>query len=531
LTPEDLGAIEQRMGEIIRQDVAFRASKLPAEEARRYFAERNQPYKVELIDDIGEPEVGIYQQNNFVDLCRGPHVESTGKIGPVKLLNVAGAYWRGDEHRPMLQRIYGTAWPTRDELDAHLKRLEEAGKRDHRRLGRELDLFSFSEEVGPGLVLWHPKGGRMRAVIEGYWREVHDQHGYDFVATPNIGRGKLWEQSGHLEFYKDSMFPAMDLDENTYYVKPMSCPFHIKIYQSRVRSYRDLPMRLGELANVYRYERTGVLHGLLRVRGFTQDDAHIFCRPDQVLDEVLDVIDLTREILGAFGFREFRVDLATRPEKALGRPEQWDAAEGALRRALEDRRIPYEVDAGGGAFYGPKIDLKIRDALGRYWQCTTIQFDFNLPERFDLSYIGEDGKPHRPFMIHRAILGSMERFIGILVEHYAGAFPVWIAPMQARVLPIADRHIPYGDEVAKRLKAAGLRADVDSRSERINAKIREAQLQKIPYMLVVGDQEVASNSVSVRLRSGENAGVEPVDAFVALARRVNDSRSLELTPD
>lgn len=531
LTPEDLRVLEERMAQIVKQDAPFVQSSMPSEEARRFFEERGQPYKVELIEDLrkaGEERVGIYQQNSFIDLCRGPHVESTGKIGPFKLLNVAGAYWRGDEHRPMLQRIYGTAFPTEAELSAHLARLEEAGRRDHRRLGRELDLFSFSEDVGPGLVLWHPKGGRMITVIEDYWRKIHEARGYEATFTPNLGRGRLFEQSGHLQFFRENMFPAMDVDGQEYYAKPMSCPFHVQIYKSQLRSYRDLPIRLGELANVYRYERAGVLHGLLRVRGFKQDDAHIFCRPDQVSDEVLGVIDLTLEILGAFGFDQYQVYLSTRPEKAMGDPELWEVAEGALRRALEERHLPFEIDAGGGAFYGPKIDLKIRDALGRYWQCTTIQFDFNLPERFDLSYVAEDGKQHRPYMVHRAILGSMERFMGVLIEHYAGAFPVWLAPIQARLLPIADRHLPFCARARQRLFEAGIRTDVDSRSERVSYKIREAQLQKIPYMLVVGDREVDADAVAVRLRSGENLGQKSLDDFARLARNVIESRSQQL---
>ena len=528
LTPEDLQEIEKRMREIVKNDVPFVGSKMPREEAKKFFAERDQPYKEELIEGIPDEFVGIYQQGNFVDLCRGPHVASTGKIGPFKLQNVAGAYWRGDEHRPMLQRIYATAWPTKAELDAYLLRLEEAARRDHRKLGRELDLFSFSEDVGPGLVLWHPKGARTITVIEDYWRRVHEAAGYDATFTPNIGRADLWEKSGHLEFFKESMFPAMDVEGQDYYVKPMSCPFHIQIYKSQLHSYRDLPIRLGELANVYRYERAGVLHGLMRVRGFKQDDAHIFCRPDQVFGEVLGVIDLTLEILGAFGFENFQVYLSTRPEKAIGATEVWDFAEGSLRKALEERHLPYEVDAGGGAFYGPKIDVKIRDALGRYWQCTTVQFDWNLPERFDMTYIGEDGKEHRPYMVHRAILGSLERFMGVLIEHFAGAFPVWIAPIQARLLPIADRHILYCEAVRERLKQAGIRTDVDARSERVNYKIREAQLQKIPYMLVVGDKEVDADAVAVRLRNGDNLGALAVNDFATLAQGIIESRSMAL---
>jgi threonyl-tRNA synthetase len=429
---------------------------------------------------------------------------------------------------PPLQHVRNTAFPTRGELAAHVARLEEAGRRDHRRLGRELDLFSFSDEVGPGLVLWHPRGGRIVTAIENYWREVHERAGYEPVYTPNVGRGRLWETSGHLQYFRDSMFPGMPVDDQEYYVKPMSCPFHIQIYKSSVRSYRDLPIRLGELTNVYRYERTGVLHGLLRVRGFKQDDAHIFCRPDQACAEVLGVIDLTLQILGAFGFSDYRVFLSTRPEKAMGAPDQWHLAEDALRRALDARHLPYQVDAGGGAFYGPKIDLKIRDALGRYWQCMTIQFDFNLPERFDVSYIAEDGREHRPYMLHRAILGSMERFVGILIEHYAGAFPVWLAPVQARLLPIADRHVAFADQTRQRLADAGIRADLDARSERVSYKIRGAQLQKIPYMLIVGDKELDTGSVAVRLRTGEDLGRRSVDAFVDLVRPIIESRALHL---
>ncbi len=412
---------------------------------------------------------------------------------------------------------------------AHVAKLEEAGRRDHRRLGRELDLFSFSDDVGPGLVLWHPKGGRMITVIEDYWRMVHERSGYEATFTPNVGRGRLFETSGHLQFFRKNMFPAMDVDGQAYYVKPMSCPFHVEIYKSQLRSYRDLPIRLGELANVYRDERTGVLHGLMRARGFKQDDAHIFCRPDQVFDEVLGVIDLTLEILGTFGFSNYQVYLSTRPEKGMGAPELWTLAEDALRRALEERHLPCEVDVGGGAFYGPKIDLRIRDALGRYWQCTTIQFDFNLPERFDLSYVAEDGKRRRPYMVHRAILGSMERFMGILIEHYAGAFPVWLAPIQACLLPIADRHLPFCELTRRRLFEAGIRADIDSRSERVSYKIREAQLQKIPYVLVVGDKEVAADSVSVRLRDGGNLGPRTIDDFARMARDVIESRSFGMT--
>ncbi|MBI3969598.1 MAG: threonine--tRNA ligase, partial [Chloroflexi bacterium] len=429
---------------------------------------------------------------------------------------IAGAYWRGDEHRPMLQRIYGTAFPTRAELDDHLHRLEEAQKRDHRKLGRELDLFSVSEEVGPGLILWHPKGSRMRVLIEEFWRKAHYDAGYELVYSPHVGRSKLWEISGHLGFYAENMFAPMEIENHTYYAKPMNCPFHIQVYKSHLRSYRDLPIRLGELGTVYRFEKAGVLHGLLRVRGFTQDDAHIFCRPDQVEEEIVGVIDLTKYILESFGFSDYEVYLATRPEKYVGDPADWEHATRALERACQSRGLAYEIDEGGGAFYGPKIDLKIRDALGRAWQCTTVQFDFNMSARFGLTFIGEDGKEHQPYMVHRALLGSLERFFGVLIEHYGGAFPVWLAPVQATVIPIADRHLPYAEEVAGQLRAAGFRVHVDGRREKMGYKIREAQLQKVPYMLVVGDQEVAASAAAVRKRSGENLGATPVADVAAL---------------
>lgn len=536
LTPDDLREIEERMRRIIAADFPFIREYMDRDEAIRFFTERNQPFKVEIIQELPEEgledgKVSIYRHGKFIDLCRGPHVERTGQIGPFKLLSVAGAYWRGDEKRPMLQRIYGTAWPTQEELEAYLQRLEEAQRRDHRRLGRELDLFSVSEMVGAGLILWHPKGARIRTIIEDYWRQLHYERGYELVYTPHVGRKELWEISGHLDFYRENMFPAMVGETQEFYVKPMSCPFHIQIYKSSLRSYRDLPLRLGEIAAVYRFERPGVLHGLLRVRGFSQDDAHIFCRPDQIEEEIVGVLDLTLEIMRTFGFREYAVYLATRPEKFVGDPEQWEAATEALRRALEKQGMAYDLDEGGGAFYGPKIDFHIKDALGRTWQCTTIQFDFNMPERFDLTYVGEDGRHHRPYMVHRAILGSLERFLGILIEHYAGAFPVWLAPVQVIVLPIADRHTPYARTVAATLRTAGLRVQVDERREKVQAKIRDAQLQKIPYMLVVGDREAADQTVAVRLRTGETLGPMPVENFVRLATTVASQRALTLLPE
>ncbi len=531
LTPEDLETIEARMREIIAGGHAFQYKVLSAEEARDFFAD--QPYKVELIegleqgglDEYGEPiverpEISIYSHDAFTDLCRGPHVQNTKEINPdaFKLLNVAGAYWRGDENRPMLQRIYGTAWKTADELEHYLWKLEEAAKRDHRRLGRELDLYSVSDEVGPGMILWHPKGGMIRKLVEDFCRDEHERGGYDFVYSPHIGKASLWQMSGHLDWYEENMYSPLDIEGQEYYLKPMNCPFHMQIYKSRTRSYRDLPMRFAEWGTVYRYERSGVLHGLLRVRGFTQDDAHLFCRPDQMPEEIDRVLQFSLKLLRAFGFEDIHAFLATRnPEKAIGSEEEWVAPTEALRAALERAEIPYRIDENEATFYGPKIDLKLNDALGREWQLTTIQIDFTLAPRFDLSFVGEDGQEHRPYVIHRALLGSMERFMGVLIEHYAGAFPIWLSPIQAVLIPIADRHIEYAHQVAEKLKDAGLRVEVDARGERMNAKIRDAQLQKIPYMLVVGDRESERDAVAVRLRSGEDLGAMPVDDFVAQA--------------
>ncbi len=513
-TSEALEEIERRMRETMAQDLPFEFHEHTREEART--RNSDEPFKLEIIDAIPEGEpITTYRHGDFEDLCRGPHVESTGKIPAFKLLTVAGAYWRGDESRPMLQRIYGTAFESQEELDSHIQRLEEARRRDHRVLGRELDLFSMHEETGPGLTIWHPKGGRVRDIIEELWKRKHYEGGYDLVYTPHIGRSALWSTSGHLEFFKDSMFPPMDMDGQEYYLKPMNCPFHILYYKTALRSYRDLPMRIGELGSVYRHERGGVLHGLLRVRGMTQDDAHIFCRPDQVEAEVDGVLDLTFDLLRRFDFQEFEVKLSTMPEKAVGEPERWDLATESLRRTLEARGTAFELDEGGGAFYGPKIDVHIRDAIGRLWQCTTVQFDFNLPERFGLTYIGEDGREHQPYMVHRALLGSMERFMGILIEHYAGAFPTWLAPVQAVVIPIADRHRDYAQRVEAQLTEAEIRTQTDASNERMNAKIRDAQLQKIPYMLVVGDREVEAGTAAVRLRSGEDLGPLPVADIVA----------------
>jgi len=528
LTPEDLEKIEARMREIIAGNHPFVKRVISAEEARQIF--KDQPYKLELIEGLEQggfdeygnplevkPEISIYTHGNFVDLCRGPHVENTSQINPaaIKLMSVAGAYWRGDERNPMLQRIYGTAWRTAQELEEYLWRLEEAKRRDHRRLGKELDLFSVSDEVGAGLILWHPKGGMVRKLAEDYCRAEHEKGGYQFVYSPHIGKANLWETSGHLDWYKENMYAPLEIEGQQYYLKPMNCPFHVQIYKSSLRSYRDLPLRFAEWGTVYRYERGGVLHGLLRVRGFTQDDAHLFCRPDQMPEEIDRVLEFSLKILRAFGFTEFQAYLSTRnPQKAAGTPEQWEPPTEALRQALIRAGVPYQIDEGEATFYGPKIDIKVKDALKREWQLSTIQFDFTLPERFNLTYIGEDGQEHRPYMIHRALLGSMERFMGVLIEHFGGAFPAWLAPVQAVLIPIADRHLSYARQVADKLSASGLRVQVDDRNERMNAKIRDAQMQKIPYMLVVGDREMEQGMVALRLRSGENPGPTTLEAFL-----------------
>ncbi len=523
LTPEDLGEIESRMRESIAAHKRFVRREVSREEAGELFAD--QPYKLELIRDMEEGEViSTYSHDGFTDLCRGPHLDNTGQINPqaFKLLSIAGAYWRGDEQRPMLQRIYGTVWATQEELEAYLRKLAEIEKRDHRRLGRELDLFSIHDEGGPGLILWHPKAGRIRTIIEDFWRQEHYKAGYEIVYSPHIGKAALWQTSGHLDFYRENMYAPMDIEGQEYFIKPMNCPFHIMIYKTRMRSYRELPLRWAELGTVYRYERSGVLHGLMRVRGFTQDDAHIICTPAQIEDEVLGCLDLTAHILGAFGFKEYEIALSVRDperkEKYIGDDATWEVAEGSLVKALERKGLSYTRMEGEAVFYGPKIDVHIKDALGRLWQCTTIQFDFNLPGRFDMTYVGSDGQEHRPYMVHRTLLGSMERFFGVLIEHYSGAFPVWLAPVQARLIPIADRHNDYAYQVRDQLKEAGLRVEVDDSNERMRAKIRQAQLEKIPYMLVVGDREAAEGTVSLRLRTEEDLGPRPVAEFIKTAQ-------------
>ncbi|WP_447975319.1 threonine--tRNA ligase [Nitrospira sp. Kam-Ns4a] len=517
-TPEDLQKIEARIQEIIKADRPFRRMEMPREEAIRFFRDRGELYKVDILESIDDPTVSLYSQGEFVDLCRGPHVPSTGRIRAIKLLSSAGAYWRGDERNPMLQRIYGTSFPTQAALDAHLAKLEEIKRRDHRKLGKELDLITIQDEIGPGLVLWHPKGALVRLLIENFWREQHLKQSYQLVYSPHIARLDLWRISGHVDYYRDNMFAPMKVEASEYQLKPMNCPFHIMIYKSHLRSYRDLPIRYGELGTVYRYERTGVLHGLLRVRGFTQDDAHLFCRPDQLEAEVSQVLDFTFFVLRTFGFTEFEVYLSTRPEKAVGSPEHWAEATGALEAALKSRGIAYAIDPGEGVFYGPKIDIKIKDVLGRAWQCSTVQVDFNNPERFGLAYTGEDGKPHQPIMIHRALMGSIERFFGILIEHYAGAFPVWLAPVQVRVLTITDRQRAYAQSVADRLKGAGLRVESDFRNEKVGLKVREAEVAKVPYMAVIGDREVQDGTVSVRARNNANLGTKTVAEVIELIR-------------
>ncbi|TEU02312.1 MAG: threonine--tRNA ligase [Dehalococcoidia bacterium] len=516
LTPEDLPVIEERMVEIIAQDLPFTREEVSKEEARSIFA--HQPYKLELIDEITDELMSIYRQGSFVDLCRGPHVSSTGEITAFKLLSIAGAYWRGDEKRPMLQRIYGVAFDTQEDLGRYLEGLAEAAKRDHRKLGQELDLFSFHEEAGPGLVHWHPKGATVRRLIEDFWVAEHLKRGYEIVYSPHIAKLDLWKMSGHWELYREHLYSPMDVEGQEYLIKPMNCPAHILMYKTRLRSYRELPIRWAELGTVYRYERSGVLHGLTRVRGFTQDDAHIFCRPDQLEDEVAGVLEFAIFMMRTFGFQEHEVLLATRPERYAGTIEIWEEATETLERALKRLALPYRVDPGEGVFYGPKIDIRLRDALGRRWQGPTTQVDFNLPQRFDVTYVDSDGVAHPVVMVHRTVLGSMERFFGCLIEHYGGAFPVWLAPVQAMVIPISDRHLDYAQKVAAELQAEGLRTQVDVRPDRMNLKIRQAQLQKIPYMLIVGDKEVASAGVSVRLRSGEDLGRQTLDTFKEMAR-------------
>jgi threonyl-tRNA synthetase len=546
LTPEDLQVIEKRMREKVQADLRFERSELQLDLASDLFGKMSQDFKVELLRDLktrgttavadlddqnlvggNVHEVSLYKTGNFTDLCRGPHVGSTREIDPdsFRLTRVSGAYWRGNQAREQMQRVYGVAFNNKKELEDYFVRLEEAKKRDHRKLGQELDLFSIHPDtVGGGLVLWHPKGGLIRHIAEDYCKQKHLEAGYDIVYTPHIGRATLWETSGHLGFYAENMYAPIKIEEQLYYLKPMNCPFHVNIYRNSRRSYRDLPMRFAEWGTVYRFERSGVLHGLTRVRGFTQDDAHLFCRPDHMPDELDRVLNFSLDILRAFGFDQFELYLSTRPPKRVGREEDWDVAEAALEGALKRSGIKYQINAGDGAFYGPKIDLLVSDAIGRPWQLSTVQFDFNLPERFDLSYVAEDGALHRPFMIHRALMGSVERFFGVLLEHHGGALPVWLSPVQAMLIPIADRHVEYCERVRSQLKAAGLRVEVDTGTERMNAKIRNAQMQKIPYMLVAGDREQEQGAVAVRLRSGEDLKTKSIEEFLKLAQEAIQSK-------
>ena len=519
-TQDDLGLIEEEMAKIIKEDLPIVREEIPREEAVAMFREAGEAYKAELIEDMPEDEVvSLYRQGEFVDLCRGPHLESTGKIKAFKLLSVAGAYWRGDEKNKMLQRIYGTAFPTVEELDRHLEMLKEAEKRDHRRLGRDLDIFSIHEEGGAGLVYWHPKGGIIRKIIEDFWRDEHLKRGYDLVFSPHIAKKDLWEISGHWGWYRENIYSPIDIDGVEYILKPMNCPFHILMYKTRTRSYRDLPLRWAELGTVYRYERSGVLHGMLRVRGFTQDDAHLFMRPDQLEEEIIRVIDLVKFMMEAFQYKEYEFELSVRDpnrkQEYAGSDDIWDLAENALISAMNKAGIEFRRMEGEAKFYGPAIDVHIKDALGRGWQGPTIQVDFNLPQRFGLYYIGEDNAQHQPVMIHRTVLGSMERFVAGLIEHYNGAFPVWLAPSQVRIIPIADRHIEYAKRVEKTFRDLNLRVETDARPEKVGYKIREAQLEKVPYMIIVGDKEVSEEKISVRSRSEGDLGQMAMEEFTS----------------
>ena len=518
ITPDDFESIELEMSKIVDEDYATERRVLSAEEALKFFKEKNELLKIDLIENLDKSEIiSTYSQGEFTDLCRGPHVPSTGYLGKnFKLLSVAGAYWHGDENNKMLQRIYATNFPDKKMLKQHLHRLEEAKKRDHRKLGRELDLFSIQDEIGSGLILWHPKGALIRHLIEAYWKDEHLKNGYELVSSPHVAKLHLWETSGHTGFYQENMFNPMSIDEIDYQLKPMNCPFHMMIYQSKIRSYRDLPVRYAELGTVYRYERSGVLHGLMRVRGFTQDDAHIYCHPDQLTDEIIGVLDLNTKILSKFGFTEYDVYLSTRPEKYVGTVEGWDYATEALKRALELKKIKYKIDPGEGVFYGPKIDIKIKDILGRSWQCSTIQVDFNLPERFELNFVDADGHRHRPIIIHRALMGSLERFFGILIEHYGGSFPLWLAPVQGIVMAITDNQGDYAKKVREQLIDKGIRSELDLRNEKIGFKIREAELQKIPFMIIVGDKEVEQGKISVREKGKGDLGQMSIEEFLEI---------------
>ena len=524
ITQEDLPKIEKKMKEIIKARRPFVKEELSRDKALELFSNLGETYKIELLTEMEDDTVTVYEEGGFVDLCRGPHLESTGKVKAFKLLSVAGAYWRGDEKNKMLQRIYGTAFPNREELKKHLDFLEEVKKRDHRRLGKELDLFSLNDDVGSGLVLWHPRGAAIRRVIENFWLEEHHKGGYQILYTPHMAKLDLWKKTGHLDFYRENMYSPMEIEGLEYEIKPMNCPFHVSIFKSHLRSYRELPLRYAELGTVYRYERSGVLHGLLRVRGFTQDDAHIFCKEDQIESEVLRVLDFTLFILKTFGFTDYDIYLSTRPDKYVGTEEGWTKATDALEKALTEKELTYEIDPGEGVFYGPKIDIKVRDSLGRQWQCSTIQVDFNIPERLDITYRGSDSQNYRPIMIHRALMGSLERFFGILIEHYAGAFPLWLSPVQLSLLTIAERHRDFGMRVLDTLIKEGIRADIDDENEKIGYKIRKATISKTPYMCIIGDKEKENNTVTIRKRNGENIGEMAVADLIAILRDESSQR-------
>lgn len=523
-TPVDIDAIEKKMAEIIKKNNKFTRKITSRKDAIELFKRMGEKYKVELLEEIADEEVSLYEEGGFVDLCRGPHLPLAGRISAFKLLSIAGAYWRGDEKKKMLQRIYGTAFTDEGDLKDYLNFLEEVKKRDHRRLGKELDLFSINEDIGPGLILWHPNGAVIRKTIEDFWRNEHYKGDYKILYSPHIAKLNLWQRSGHWDFYRENMYSPMEIEGIEYELKPMNCPFHVSVYKSSLRSYRELPIRYAELGTVYRYERSGVLHGLLRVRGFTQDDAHIFCREDQIGDEILRVLDFTLFILRTFGFKNYDIHLSTRPEKYVGSPENWERATNALKGALDMKELAYEIDPGEGVFYGPKIDIKVKDSLGRPWQCSTIQVDFNNPERFDITYRGSDGKEHRTIMIHRALMGSLERFFGILIEHYAGAFPLWLAPVQIGILTIAERHSDYALEFADRLKAEGIRVETNIENEKIGHKIRKATIRKVPYLVIIGDKEVSEQKVTVRKRNGENIGPFTIDEFIGIIEEEVNSK-------
>jgi threonyl-tRNA synthetase len=527
-TPEDLSLIEKKMSEIIQQNNPFVRREVSRQEAIALFQEKEEPYKVELLQEIPDDDVSLYEEGGFLDLCRGPHIETTGQVTAFKLLSIAGAYWRGNEKNKMLQRIYGTSFTDKKALKDYLNFLEEVKKRDHRKLGKDLDLFSTSDEIGAGLIVWHPNGALIRRAIEDFWLKEHYKSGYKVLYSPHIAKLNLWATSGHLDFYRENMYSPMEIEGIDYEIKPMNCPFHIHVYKHALRSYKELPIRFAELGTVYRYERSGVLHGLLRVRGFTQDDAHIFCREDQIEDEILRVLDFTLFILKTFGFDRYDIYLSTRPDKYVGTPGNWERSTNALKKALEIKGLIYDIDPGEGVFYGPKIDIKVKDSLNRQWQCSTIQVDFNNPERFAMMYRGSDGKEHRPIMIHRALMGSLERFFGILIEHYAGSFPVWLTPVQVKILTIAERHADYAISLSETLKKEEIRTELDIENEKIGYKIRNATLMKVPYLVIIGDKEVSENTVTVRKRSGENIGPFTVTELLGILKEKITTKTLEI---